>query len=61
MDRQMVEALRREIYHATGRTYEIKLDGLDALSVRELLRLVRDMRYDKMAAIRRAQYTPWRR
>lgn len=45
----------------TGRTYKIALDKLDASSVREVLRLLRDLEQDRDAAVRRARMEPWRR
>jgi hypothetical protein len=45
----------------TGRTYRIGLDKLDAASLREVLRLLRDLEHDRDAAVRRARTEPWRR
>lgn len=62
---QPVELIARqveaEIARATGRRYHIDLAALDAASLRELLRLLRDLDHEKVAAARRAQRTPWRR
>ena len=57
--------LRLEVQGAmqrlTGRRYQIKLENLDARSLRELLRLVRDASDAKESAVRKARLTPWRR
>jgi hypothetical protein len=45
----------------TGRTYKIALDKLDGASLREVLRLLRDLDQDRDAAVRRARIEPWRR
>ena len=50
-----------QIGRGTGRRYEIKLELLDANSLRELQRLLRDLDDEKRAAARKAQLTPWRR
>ncbi len=45
----------------TGRRYKLALDKLDAASLREVLRLLRDLEQDRDAAVRRARMEPWRR
>jgi hypothetical protein len=45
----------------TGRMYKIALEKLDTASLREVLRLLRDLEQDKDAAVRRARIEPWRR
>ena len=45
----------------TGRSYRIALDRLDAGSLREVIRLLRDQDGDKVSALRRARMEPWRR
>ena len=45
----------------TGRRYLIDLAALDVQSLREFIRLVRDLDADKQAAIRKARLEPWRR
>ena len=63
--RQLVVAIRVEIARTTARTtarrYQIALDALDASSLWELLRLLRDREAEKRTAVRRAQHIPWRR
>lgn len=55
--RQVEAALAR----ATGRRYQIKVEALDAQSLRELLRLLADLDYEQRAAVTRARREPWRR
>jgi len=61
---RMAAVLAREvdgaIQRATGRRYRIKLDGMDVESLRELIRLLKDLEHDKMMAVRRARREPWR-
>ncbi len=45
----------------TGRMYKIALDKLEVQSLREVLRLLRDLDQDRDAAVRRARIEPWRR
>lgn len=45
----------------TGRQYRIGLDRLDAGSLREFIRLMRDLESDKDSAVRKAKMEPWRR
>lgn len=59
--RRLIEWLRAETARATGRRYQIDLDALDVQSLRELVRLVRDLEHEKHAAVNRARMTPWRR
>ncbi|ACY13406.1 hypothetical protein [Haliangium ochraceum] len=58
---RLIAQARQEIARASGRRYEIALDTLDATSLWELCRLLRDLDVEKQTAIRRAQRTPWRR
>ena len=53
--------LHAQIGRMTGRRYDIKLDTLDERSLQELSRLLRDVEFDKMAAVKRAQMQAWRR
>jgi phosphoserine phosphatase len=57
----MIRLIESEIAQVTGRAYRIKLDNLDEESLREVIRLIRDLRQDKQAAVYRARITPWRR
>lgn len=59
--RRLIEWLRAETARATGRRYQIDFDALDVQSLRELVRLVRDLEHEKHAAVNRARMTPWRR
>jgi hypothetical protein len=59
--RQLADAVRIEIARALGSPYQITLDALDTKSLRELLRLLRDLEAEKQAAARRAGMQPWRR
>lgn len=58
--RRLAEWLRAELARATGRRYRIDLDALDAESLRELQRLLRDLDHEKQAAVNRARLMPWR-
>jgi len=60
-NRQFIAAINGQIATLSGRRYAIKLEALDAASLRELLRLLRDLEYEKMSAVRRAKTMPWRR
>jgi len=57
----LITRVRAEVRRASGRDYRINLEALDAESLRELLRLLRDLEGEKRNATRRAQLTPWRR
>ena len=59
--RRLVEWLRAELARAPGRRYRIDLDGLDVECLREVQRLLRDLDYEKQAAVNRARLMPWRR
>ncbi|ACY13353.1 hypothetical protein [Haliangium ochraceum] len=58
---RLIAQVRQEIARASGRRYELALDALDATSLWELCRLLRDLDAEKQTAIRRVQRTPWRR
>lgn len=59
--RRLVEWLVAEITRTTGRRYSIKLEALDAESLRELQRLLRDLDHEKQMAVQQARLQPWRR
>lgn len=59
--RRLIEWLRAEAARATGRRYQIDLDALDIQSLRKFVRLVRDLKHEKQAAVNRARMMPWRR
>lgn len=59
--RRLIEWLRAETARATCRRYQIDFDALDVPSLRELVRLIRDLDREKQAAVNRARMTPWRR
>jgi len=59
--RRLTEWLRAETARATGRRYQIDFDALDVQSLRELVRLIRDLDHEKQAAVNRARMMPWRR
>jgi hypothetical protein len=50
-----------EMERMTGRSYRMKLEALDAESLRELRRFVRDAEEESRARARRAQLQPWRK
>lgn len=58
--RQIIAALRVELYRMTGREYRIHYDSLDLESLRELLRFVRDADAEARNRAKRAQLNPWR-
>jgi hypothetical protein len=58
---QLVRHVMAEIRRATGRDYRIDLNPLDVASLRELMRVLRDIEHEKRLAARRAQLMPWRR
>jgi hypothetical protein len=59
--RQLADAVRIAIARALGSPYQITLDALGVPSLRELLRLLRNLEAEKLAAARRAGMMPWRR
>lgn len=59
-DAAMIALIRRQMSHITGRTYRIKLEALDGESLRELVRLMRDVEHEKRVAINHARRMPWR-
>ncbi|MFH1865369.1 MAG: hypothetical protein ABIK85_05740 [Candidatus Eisenbacteria bacterium] len=59
--RRLIEWLRAETARATGRRYQIDFDILDVQSLRELVRLIRDLDHEKQASVSRARLMPWRR
>ena len=58
--RRLIEWLRAETARATGRRYQIDFDSLDVQSLRELVRLVRDLEHEKQAAVKRSRMMPGR-
>jgi hypothetical protein len=58
--RQLIAAIRGEISRATGRSYQIDLDAMDVNSLRDLLRLLRDLDAERRTAVQRARTLPWR-
>ena len=60
-ERRLIEWLRAETARATGRRHAIRFELLDVESLRELVRLVRDLEHKKQAAVNRARMMPWRR
>jgi hypothetical protein len=59
--RRLIEWLRAEAARATERRHAITFETLDVESLRELVRLVRDLEHEKQAALNRARMMPWRR
>ena len=59
--RRLLEWLRAETARANGRRYQIDFDALDVQSLRDLVRLIRDLDHEKQAAVNRARMMPWRR
>ena len=58
--RRLIEWLRAETARATGRRYQVDFEVLDVQSLREFVRLVRDLGDEKQAAVNRARMMPWR-
>lgn len=58
---QMARAIRAEMRRATSRDYKIQLEALDAESLREMQRFLRDIEHEKLTAVNRARTQPWRR
>jgi hypothetical protein len=58
--RRLIEWLRAETARATGRRHAIKYEALDVDSLRELVRLIRDLEHERQAARNRARMMPWR-
>ena len=46
---------------SSDRRYPIDFDALDVQSLRELVRLIRDLEHEKQAAVNQARMMPWRR
>jgi hypothetical protein len=59
--RQLVNIVGREARRLTGREYQIDWPLLDLDSLREVQRLLRDLEFEKTAAVTRAKRMPWRR
>jgi len=57
----LVREVNAAIARQSGRNYAIKLDDLDDQSLREFLRLLRDLDHERLLSARRAQRQPWRR
>jgi hypothetical protein len=56
-----ISQIRAEIAQQTRRAYQIDLALLDVGSLRELVRLLRDLHAEKTAALSRARINPWSR
>ena len=59
--RRLIEWLGADAPRASGRRYQIDFDAMDVQSLRELVRLIRDLDHEKQAAANRARMMPWRR
>ncbi len=59
-DQQLIRWLRAETARLTGRRYNIQLEFLDAASLRDLQRLLRDLDHEKQMAVCNARLFPWR-
>ncbi len=59
--RRLIEWLRAEADRATGRRHAVNYEALDVNSLRELVRLIRDLEHEKHAAVNRARMMLWRR
>ena len=59
-DQQLIRWLRAEMARATGKRYQVQFELLDAASLRDLQRLLRDLDHEKQMAVRNARIFPWR-
>ncbi|MBU1242937.1 hypothetical protein KJ612_07025 [Myxococcota bacterium] len=59
-DQQLIRWLRAEMARATGKRYQVQLELLDATSLRDLQRLLRDLDHEKQMAVRNARLLPWK-
>ena len=59
----LVRILRADIRQLTGKEYRIDFDSFDELSIREMLRLLIDLKYEHQRALNneraKARRTPW--
>jgi hypothetical protein len=59
----LIHQLRADIRVATGRHYNIDWEGIDELSLREMMRLLIDLKFEHQRALNnermRARRTPW--
>jgi len=51
----MIHQLRADIRQATGREYRIDFDQFDELSIREMMRLLIDLKYEHQRAVRNVE------
>ena len=58
--RRLVDQIRADVARATGRRYQIDWEALGVDGLREMLRLLRDLDYEKRASENHARLTPWR-
>ena len=58
--RRLVDWILAEINRQAGRRYLIDFEALDLKSLRELLRLLRDLDDEKRMTAQRARMMPWR-
>lgn len=59
--RQLIDIVKREAHRLTSKTYHVDWTALDVDSLREMQRLLRDLEFEKTAAVTRARRMPWRR
>jgi hypothetical protein len=59
----LIRQLRADIQQVTGRQYNIDFDSFDELSIREMMRLLIDLKFEHQRALNneRMKYrrTPW--
>lgn len=58
---QLVRQVEHEVRRLTSRTYHIDWVLLSIDDLREIARLLRDLDFEKTAAVVKAKRTPWRR
>lgn len=56
-----IQAINAAVRQQSGKYYELRLESMDDMSLRELRRLLRDLADEKLSAMRCAQRQPWRR
>ncbi|MFH2006671.1 MAG: hypothetical protein ABI333_08815 [bacterium] len=57
---QLIRWIQTEVARSLGRRYAVKLELLDAASLRDLQRILRDLDHEKQMAVRNAEVFPWR-
>ncbi len=59
--KRIIATPKADFHRLTGRACRIKFEALDAESLRELQRFLRDLHHEQQMAVNRARMMPWRR